>query len=58
LSHFIDFCIIWGVSWEQLWRQFCDWSFIWGAKVEGSFHVHLFNDLGMEMMPILLTIQE
>ena len=40
-----------GVSWDPLWRQFCDLSVIWGTKVGGSFQVHLFDDPGMEMMP-------
>ena len=40
-----------GVSWDPLWRQFCDLSVIWGTKVGGSFQVHLFDDPEMEMMP-------
>ena len=40
-----------GVSWDQFWDYFCDFSLIWGAKVGDSFQVHLFSDLGLEMVP-------
>jgi hypothetical protein len=49
--HFIDFRMIWGPSWDPLWSQFCDLSVIWGAKLADGWQVHLFDDLGVEMLP-------
>ena len=51
VSIFSDFRMHFGVSWDSLWRPFCDFSLIWGAKVGNSFRVHVFDDPGMEMMP-------
>jgi len=48
---FIDFRVIFGVSWDPLWAPVCDFSVIWGAKVGDSFQVHVFVDPGLEMMP-------
>ena len=43
-------CLL-GVSWDPLWRYFCDFSLIRGAKVGDGFQVHVLGDPGMEMMP-------
>jgi len=51
VSIFIDFRVIFGLSWDPLWAHFCDFSVIWGAKMGDSFQVHVFGDPGMEMTP-------
>ena len=50
MSIFIDFSGILGASWDPLWAQFCDFSVIWGGKMEDWFQVHVFSDPGMEIM--------
>jgi len=42
-------CLL-GVSWDPLWRHFCDLPLVWGAKVGDGFQVCVLGDPGMEMM--------
>ena len=48
---FIDFKVILGGSWDQLWRNFRYFSVICGAKLAGSSQVLLFEAPGVEMQP-------
>ena len=50
MSIFIDFRVDFGCSWDPLWARFCDFSVIWGGKMEDWFQVHVFSDPGMEIM--------
>ena len=48
---FIDFRVNLRSLLGGLWRTFCVFSVIWGAKVADSFHVHLFDDVGVDILP-------
>jgi len=46
-----------GVSWDPLWRHFCDFSMIWAAKVGNRCQVHVFDDPGVQMAPESETVR-